>query len=293
MTLLNIRTYIVNKIPEAIKIAFCSGLGLFFIFIALKDMNIVVFTQNAIPLETRNFTKIPAILGLVSFLILITLVKKNIKAAVLISIITTTILGILFGDVQLPEKLISLPNSPLPSLMQTDFAGLLNKNFIPMVRPPRLGGNKLKGVFATRSPNRPNNIGLSCVKLLEIKNNNGKISLIIEGADLVNNTPIIDIKPYIGFVDSIKDARSGYATVEPPKIDVLFSDEVLEQLSNISIENFKEFISEVLSQDPRPAYKQKSQSDSDRVYGVQLYDYNVQWKMLSKDTAFVVNIAKV
>lgn len=132
MTLLNIRTYIVNKIPEAIKIAFCSGLGLFFIFIALKDMNIVVFTQNAIPLETGNFTKLPAILGIVSFLILITLVKKNIKAAVLISIITTTILGILLGDVQLPERLISLPSSPLPSLMQTDFAGLLNKNFIPM-----------------------------------------------------------------------------------------------------------------------------------------------------------------
>ena len=183
-------------------------------------------------------------------------------------------------SVQLEEK-SSLSHSPI------------NKNFTPMVRPPRLGGNKFKGVFATRSPNRPNNIGLSCVKLLEIKNNNGKISLIIEGADLVNNTPIIDIKPYIGFVDSIKDARSGYATVEPPKIDVLFSDEVLEQLSNISIENFKEFISEVLSQDPRPAYKQKSQSDSERVYGVQLYDYNVQWKMVSKDTAFVVNIAKV
>ena len=83
MTLLNIRTYIVNKIPEAIKIAFCSGLGLFFIFIALKDMNIVVFTQNAIPLETGNFTKLPAILGIVSFLILITLVKKNIKADLL------------------------------------------------------------------------------------------------------------------------------------------------------------------------------------------------------------------
>ena len=118
-------------------------------------------------------------------------------------------------------------------------------------------------------------------------------SLIIEGADLVNNTPIIDVKPYIGFVDSIKDAKSGYATVEPPKIEVVFSEEVLGFLSNISIANFKELISEVLSQDPRPAYKQKLLTDTERVYGVQLYDYNVQWKMVSKDVAFVVNIAKV
>ncbi len=132
MTLFNIRTYIVNKIPEAIKISFCSGLGLFFIFIALRDMNIVTFTQNVIPLEVGNFTQIPVILGIISFLILITLVKKNLKAAVLISIITSTILGIILGDVQLPEKLISLPNSPMPSLLQTDFSGLLNKNFIPI-----------------------------------------------------------------------------------------------------------------------------------------------------------------
>lgn len=169
----------------------------------------------------------------------------------------------------------------------------IKKDFTPMVRPPRLGGNKFKGVFATRSPNRPNNIGLSCVKLLEVKNNNGKVSLIIEGADLVNNTPIIDVKPYIGFVDSIKDAKSGYATVEPPKIEVVFIEEVLGILSNISIANFKELISEVLSQDPRPAYKLKSLTDTERVYGVQLYDYNVQWKMVSKDVALVVNIAKV
>lgn len=132
MTLTNIRTYIVNQIPEAIKVAFCTGLGLFFIFIALKDIGIVSFTQNSIPLETGNFTKLPIILGLFSFLILITLVKKKVQAAVLISIVTTTILGIIFGDVSIPEKLISLPTLPTQSLLQTDFAGLLNKNFIPI-----------------------------------------------------------------------------------------------------------------------------------------------------------------
>lgn len=132
MSVFNLRAYIVNQIPESIKVAFCSGLGLFFIFIALRDMGIVNFTQNAIPLETGNFTKLPVLLGIFCFLLLITLVKRKIQAAVLISIVVTTILGIVLGDIQLPEKIISLPYSPLPSLMQVDFAGLLNKDFIPM-----------------------------------------------------------------------------------------------------------------------------------------------------------------
>lgn len=132
MSVFNLRAYIVNQIPEAIKIAFCSGLGLFFIFIALRDINIVNFTQNAIPLETGNFTKIPVLLGIVSFLILITLVKRKVQAAVLISIVVTTILGIILGNVELPQRIISLPYNPADSIMQVDFAGLLNKNFIPM-----------------------------------------------------------------------------------------------------------------------------------------------------------------
>lgn len=132
MSIFNIRTYIVNQIPEAIKIAFCSGLGLFFIFIALKDIGIVSFTQNPIPLETGNFTHTPIILGIISFLILITLVKRKVQGAVLISIATTTILGIIIGDVTIPEKLLSIPSFPSSSFLQTDFAGLLNKDFIPI-----------------------------------------------------------------------------------------------------------------------------------------------------------------
>lgn len=133
MTLTNIRTYIVEQIPENIKISFCAGLGLFFIFIALRDMGIVNFTQKNIPLEAGNFCSLPVILGILCFILLIILVKKGIKAAVIISIIITTLLGILLGDVELPEKFISMPISIAPSLLQTDFAGLLNKNFIPMI----------------------------------------------------------------------------------------------------------------------------------------------------------------
>lgn len=133
MTLTNIRTYIVEKIPENIKISFCTGLGLFFIFIALRDIGIVKFTAKNIPLETGNFTTLPIILGLLCFILLIVLVKRGIKGAVIISIFVTTLLGIILGDVDLPQTIISLPASIEPSLMQVDFKGLLDPKFISML----------------------------------------------------------------------------------------------------------------------------------------------------------------
>lgn len=132
MSIFKLRIYIVNQIPEAIKITFCTGLGLFFIFIALKDIGIVNFTQNSIPLETGNFTSFPIILGCFSFLLLITLVKRNIQGAVLISILTTTIIGLLAGDIELPKQIISLPSDFQSAFCQLDFKGLLDKNFIPI-----------------------------------------------------------------------------------------------------------------------------------------------------------------
>lgn len=132
MSIFKLRMYIVNQIPEAIKIAFCTGLGLFFIFIALRDMRIVEFTANSIPLRTGNLTSLSVILGLLSFLLLITLIKKNVKGAVLISILTTTIIGLIVGDIELPKQIISLPSNFQDSLFQLDFKGLFNKNFIPI-----------------------------------------------------------------------------------------------------------------------------------------------------------------
>lgn len=133
MTLTNIRTYIVEQIPENIKISFCTGLGLFFIFIALRDIGIVNFTQNNIPLESGNFTTLPIILGLLCFIQIIVLSKRGIKAAIIISIFSTTLLGIFLGNVQLPERIISLPASIEPSLLQLDFKGLLDTKFISML----------------------------------------------------------------------------------------------------------------------------------------------------------------
>ncbi len=133
MTLTNIRTYIAEQIPENIKISFCCGLGLFFIFISLKAIGIVNFTTKTIPIEAGNFTTVPVLLGIFCFLLMIILIKRGIKAAVLISIATTTILGIIFGDVELPKTIISLPSGISSSFMQTDFSQLFNIKFLPVL----------------------------------------------------------------------------------------------------------------------------------------------------------------
>ena len=132
MTLSNIRTYIVEQIPENIKISFCTGLGLFFIFIALRDIGIVKFTTNNVPLEIGDFTSISIILGIFCFILQTVLLKRGNKAAIIIAMTITTILGIILGDVELPTKIISAPMNITSSLFQLDFSGLMNKNFIPM-----------------------------------------------------------------------------------------------------------------------------------------------------------------
>jgi tRNA-Thr(GGU) m(6)t(6)A37 methyltransferase TsaA len=160
------------------------------------------------------------------------------------------------------------------------FDKIPEKEFSPMVRPPRLGGNAQKGVFATRSPFRPNRIGLSVVKLLEVIKTANEVSLRIEGADLLDKTPILDVKPYIKFVDSIDDAKSGYANEPPSLMKVEFSKIALEKIQNTKIAQFKELIIEVLSQDPRPAYRHRTDSDS-KSYGVLLYGINVIWCVIN------------
>lgn len=127
--------------------------------------------------------------------------------------------------------------------------------FSPTVRPPRLGGNVRKGVFATRSPFRPNPLGLSAVKLLGIER--GVIT--ISGADLMNGTPVYDIKPYLPYVDSIPDASNGWALAEHSgSLRVEFPEELLRLIP----EEKRSGLIELLSQDPRPQY----QNDPERVY---------------------------
>ncbi len=132
MTLTGLREYIINKIPENIKISYSVGLGLYFIFIALKNIGIVNFTQKSIPIESGNIFSFPVITGILCFLMIIILSYKKVNGAVLISILISTFIGIIFNDISLPHGIVSLPVLPAQSFMQLDFSSIFHKNFIPV-----------------------------------------------------------------------------------------------------------------------------------------------------------------
>lgn len=150
----------------------------------------------------------------------------------------------------------------------------LDKGWSPTVRPPRLGGNKRVGVFASRATFRPNAIGMSVVGFRQVRKEQGNIIIDVASADLVDGTPIIDIKPYIPYCDNITDAAGGYGAEQPSTFEVIFSEQaiaVLEQQKDSAYK--KQVIREVLAQDPRPAYK-KGKTDN-KEYAVHLFDLNV------------------
>ena len=138
------------------------------------------------------------------------------------------------------------------------------------VRPPRLGGNTRMGVFATRSPYRPNPVGLTSVRLVEVEHDaNGAPVLVVEGADMLDGTPIYDIKPYLGYCDSHADARDGFVDSTPRQLLQVrwlapLPDGVLQQE-----------LQEILEQDPRPAYHE----DSERVYGIDYAGWNIHFRV--------------
>ncbi|MEM5533172.1 tRNA (N6-threonylcarbamoyladenosine(37)-N6)-methyltransferase TrmO [Pseudoalteromonas arctica] len=154
-----------------------------------------------------------------------------------------------------------------------------DKGYSAMVRPPRLGGNERKGVFATRATFRPNAIGMSAVKLEGIEYKNGQLSLLLAGIDLLDGTPIIDIKPYLPYSDSMPDASAGFADTRPEtQMTVEFSPQAIEFVnSQTQYPDLHDFIANVLKQDPRPAYKK--QKDGEQSYGMTLYNYNIRWQV--------------
>lgn len=142
-----------------------------------------------------------------------------------------------------------------------EFSEAVRTEWRPTVRPPRLGGNRRMGVFATRSPFRPNPIGLSCVKLerIELQGTDGP-ELYVSGADLLDGTPIYDIKPYLPYTDSRPEAVGGFTdTVERHRLTVHCPEELLWKIP----EQQRQTVTDILAQDPRPSY----QHDPDRVYG--------------------------
>ncbi len=160
----------------------------------------------------------------------------------------------------------------------------------PQVRPPRLGGNRRVGVFASRSPFRPNPVGLSVVALEGIVQQRDGVELLLSGIDLLDGTPVLDIKPYIPYVDSIPEARSGYAA-EPPRASkgVRFSERAEAQLQQREdAAGLKRLIVKLLECDPRPAYKRHSRSE--RIHGMRLYDFDLRWRVAG-DEIEVVELA--
>ncbi len=153
------------------------------------------------------------------------------------------------------------------------FSETVRDAWVPMVKPPRLGGNKRMGVFATRSPFRPNAIGLSSVQLdgIEIDKDLGPI-LHVSGADMMDHTPIYDIKPYLAFTDSHPEAKGGFADpVKDYALEVVFPEELLQI---IPLER-RDAIIGVLACDPRPSY----QKDPTRRYGVEFAGFDVRFKV--------------
>lgn len=142
-----------------------------------------------------------------------------------------------------------------------EFSESVREEFIPTVRPPRLGGNKRMGVFATRSPFRPNPIGLSCVKLEGVEMGECGPVLIVSGADLMDGTPIYDIKPYLSYIDNRPEASGGFGEeCKNYRLDVIFSKDSHKSFAPEELS----VLEEILAQDPRPSY----QNEPERVYGM-------------------------
>lgn len=166
-----------------------------------------------------------------------------------------------------------------------EFSEVSGRQWSPTVRPPRLGGNTRKGVFATRSPFRPNPIGLSCVRLekVELDTPEGPV-LHVVGADLMDGTPILDIKPYLPYVDSYPEAAGGFAEgVKEYRLEADFPE---KWKACVTEEEYRILV-ELLTQDPRPSYQQ----DPTRVYGMRYGELEVKFTV-DENTVHVVNIIR-
>lgn len=149
----------------------------------------------------------------------------------------------------------------------------------PTVRPPRLGGNRRVGVFASRSPFRPNPLGLSAVSLTRIEKRSNTAILHLRGTDLVDGTPVYDIKPYLPYSDALPEAQGAFASQRPKSIGVCFSSAAESDLLRYKdrYPHLRQLVEEVLAQDPRPAYR--SARHDQHSYAVKIYDLELRWEV--------------
>lgn len=159
------------------------------------------------------------------------------------------------------------------------FHGCLRRQWKPTVRPPRLGGNERIGVFASRATYRPNPIGISPIKLERVEKTANRVVLHLKGVDLLDGTPVVDIKPYVPYADNISEATAGFAESPPPrKQTITFSAAAAQRCIEMSesYPNLRTMIEQLLQSDPRPAYKGE---EAGRVYGMRLWDFDLQWRV--------------
>lgn len=157
----------------------------------------------------------------------------------------------------------------------TVFHAHLDREWNPSVRPPRLGGNERMGVFATRSPFRPNPIGLSAVALKGMEREGDTLSLFLEGGDFLDGTPVLDVKPYVPYADAIPDAKGSFANAAPePVLTVFFEEDALRVCREHSELKLEPILRGMLSLDPRPAYRHGEEEGN---YAFRLMDFDVKW----------------
>lgn len=170
----------------------------------------------------------------------------------------------------------------------------LKAGWRPMVRPPRLGAQTKVGVFASRSPYRPNPIGISAVAHHGLERQGKGLALRIAGADLLDGTPILDIKPYVPYADAIPDAAGGFASTRPQaRFQVSFSATAKRQLAEQDADErlrLRELIEQVIAQDPRPGYMDRYPER--REFALQLYALEIQWR-IDGERARVINVQPV
>jgi len=161
------------------------------------------------------------------------------------------------------------------------FHGIARREWSPTVRPPRLGGNARMGVFATRSTHRPNPIGLSVVALERIELAGNRVILHLSGVDLMDGTPVLDIKPYLPYADQVPQATAGFAAQAPAAVlEVIFSHEATEACRRWEANGYpdlRDIIMQLLRYDPRPAYY--SERPGKQEFGMRLFDFDLRWRL--------------
>ncbi len=174
--------------------------------------------------------------------------------------------------------------------VQFVFHASVNQKWKATVRPPKMGGNKRIGVFATRSNFRPNPIGLSVVEIVEVRSRSGQVEIEVAGGDFLDGTPVLDIKPYLPYADRVEEASDGLGCRDVPEQKIVETDDAREQIDAALVKYpyIRDLIQEILENDPRPGFHRSSE----RIYGCHLCDYNLQWQAF-EDKVLVISLEAI